>query len=657
MAKKSKRPVKKSRRQAAPEAEPAGMGKHPRRRRSGYSFGDHGASGGGLPADDKTIKPGSGVRLVRPVYKAQDSLIFRPVWCLDDAGTTIMPCRTDTDPNNFTDWIRSYPAVKYMGMGEEAYTFLLYDKADPTYERRSNPYVVLYKAVYNAVERDFTAPDMSWSRLLKGRQKALPSPTDLFYMQGLIFKQGNDLYVGQGKVPLGTSKDDDPQVVQLPRSAGQTLVTMLNEIDPEYVGSPKNFEKAMRFGDVTHPKFGRFIRIFPKGEGAEGANLQGLDSWEDGGGEEAQQPRRRGQQAGTTGGGGSQGGYDVAIDKTLVVAGNKTSISPQISPKMAKALQPKIVWWDDILHFPSHEEQCLMIAKGMRGARSVLEFAWQDHPEFFTADVQAVLKNAKQVLIGAAVPGEQDRDMGGEDWGGGDDFGGGKKKRKTKGGSVPVDADDDDYGDGYTDDEYDDLPEDEATAALADDEYEYEEEEGADVEEEEGDDEYEYEEEEDDESDEEEDGEDSEDDEEEEDDEYEDVPEAAEDDEYEEFEYEEEDDEDSEDDEEDDDSEYEDDDDDEESEDDDDDLEGGISDEEEEMMAAAEAAAQQRSAARSKSAKSAKSAKSSKPAKSAKSSKPKKPTKTSNPKKSVKKAPAKKASSKKPTKKGTKKKA
>jgi len=616
------------------------MGKHPRRRRSGYSFADHGNSGGSLPGDDKTIKPSAKVRLVRPVFKAQDSLIFRPLWCLDDDEQTIMPYRYDLDPGTFTDWIRSYPAVKYVGMGDENYTFLLYDKTDPTYERRSNPYVVLYKAVYNAVERDFTAPDMSWSRLIKGRQKALSPPTDLFFMQGLIFKHGNDLYVGQGKAPLGIGPNDDPQIIQLTRSAGQALTTLLNEIDPEYAGSPKNFEKAMRYGDVIHPKFGRFIRIFPKGDEAVGAQLDGMDNWEAGGGG-GDSPRRRGGGSGTTGGGGFQGGFDVAIDQTLVVGGQKTKISPQISPAAVKNLRSKIVWWDEILHFPSHEEQCLMLAKALKGARSVLEFAWQDHPEFFTSDVKSVLANAKQVLIGAAVPGEQDRGLEeAEEWADAALSGGGK--RRKKGGSVPVaeDDEDEDYGYDYGEDEDEEELEDEGTEEEGDDEYD--EEEG---DEEDADEEYDEEE-----GDEEED--DVEVDEVDEYGEYDEVPDAAEDtedddEEYDEYDYDEEEGDEEEGDEEeaDEDAEYD-------SEEDDADLESEITDEEEEMMAAAEEAARKRSQARSKPAD-----KKTAPAK--KSAPAKKASPKTTKKAATKSAPAKaasKATTKKTTKKSTKKK-
>ena len=603
---------------AAPKA--AGLGQHPRRRKRTYNYADHGDSGGSVPGDDKTLKPNAKVRLVRPVFKATDSLIFRPLPCLDDEDVTkFMPYRTGVEPGMFTDWIRSYPAAKYIGMGDEAYTFLLYDKTDPTYDRRSNPYVILYRAIYNAVEKDYTAPDISWGRLIKGRQKALSPPTDLFFIQGLIFKRGSDLYVGPGKMPQGGGADDDPHIVQLSRSAGLTLVSMADEVNPEWTGSESNFEKAMLYGDLVHPNFGRFIRIFPKGGGEDSADIAELDSW--GSDADVGSKKPRGGGAGATGGsGGFQGGYGVSIDDVFITGGHRTAITPKINQKLIplSRLKKKTVWFDDIFHFPSHEEICLMLAKGLKGARSVLEFGWQDHPEFLTPEVRSILANAKQIFTGsAAVPSERDRGVEeAEEWAE-QALTPGKKKKKRRGASVPdpveegeeeeeegygeeEDSDDAGYEDSYgeeeeEDEDSDDDGEDEDgdEEEEEDDDAEYDEDDDGEEEEdddgdEEDDDDEEDEEDEDDEDDEDDDDEDAEDADDEDDGEYdEEIPAAAggEDEEYEDGEYEE-------------DEEDEDDEDDEDDEIANDDLEGDVTEEEEKLMAAAEEAAR-RSSARS----------------------------------------------------------
>ena len=422
----------------------------------------HGRTDRGRYEDDLTIKPGVKVELVRPKFQGvTDSLIVRPLPCLDDEDESrYLPYRYSQEAGDITDWIRNYPAAKYVGIGENRYTFLLYDPTDETYEKRNNPYNILYWSIYNAVKKDHTAPHISWNALIEG-PRYLPRETTLYFLQGLVFVQGDTLYIGGGKVPKGSRPGDPPQVVQLPLSAGRMLYNLLDEVNEEFDGPEERWEFSMRYGDPVHPKFGRFIRVFPKGKDPAGG-----EALTDLGGDWADQAL-----AASSARGGwkkdddSGGGYAVSLDKKLLIKGRETSISAQLNPKLAERLKSTIVWWDEILHIPSDEEQCVIIAKAFRSARSVLEWGWADHPEFFSDEVKKILANAKQ-SFGAAVPGSEDRDRQHqdlEDWA--DTALGGSGPGKETGGSVATLAPEDDYGD------YDDYGEEVEDEGVEDTEY------------------------------------------------------------------------------------------------------------------------------------------------------------------------------------------
>ncbi len=391
-----KRPPKKR-----PPAAAGGGKRKPlkHRRRGDYNYADHGKGGGGLPPGDLTVKESANVELVRPDFDHADSLIFRMLPALtdefeDQSECKYLPYRNSLDPYQYTDFIRSYPAARYLGFGDDCYTFLLYDKAVAAregYDRKQNPYIILYNAVAKSI-KDKTAPSIKWVGLIQGGDRVMNKPTFLYFTQGLIFKRGSETYVGAGRAPKGAGTNDKPQIIQLTVSAGKSLEQLMNGVNPEWDGSESNFEKAMEFGDVVHPKFGRFVRVqnLKKLAGAPDASLEDQTSWEMGG--DSYEDKKSGDS--------DYRGYDVRLDDVFVTNERRTKLKPTLTPAASQALKKSVVWWDDVLRVPTQDELCLIIAKSMRGAREVLEFGWQDHPEFFTSDVNAVLSNAVQVFGG-----------------------------------------------------------------------------------------------------------------------------------------------------------------------------------------------------------------------------------------------------------------
>ena len=383
-------------------------------RSTNYSFATHGQTSKGVPMGDRTIRAGSNCDLVRPAFENADALIFRPFPSLTDTKQArptqekFEPFKTDADAAAFSDFMRTYPAAKGVGLEGIRSTFLLYDPNDVVsgaYDPRSNPYHILFYAIKNAI-RNRTIPNVKWMDLVPSdkQDKVLSPPTTLLFIQGAIYVKGTEMYIGRdnatgaNRVPRGLGPDDKTQVIQLTSSAGDRMVEMFKMPNPEWTGSDTDFEHALRFGDPVAWNKGRFIRIadINKLPTTQLAGLEG-EGWLMNGED---------QYAGNGGGRMQQKGYTVFIDEVLTVMGGvqKTKISPALDKAQAVAIKNRIRYWDEILPVPTHEELCLWIAHAMKGAADVVEFGWQDHPEFLTAEVRQILRSATQIYVGSPIP-------------------------------------------------------------------------------------------------------------------------------------------------------------------------------------------------------------------------------------------------------------
>lgn len=444
---KVRRPAPEAAKEQAPRKKRAASGSAPvkrrARKRGKYNLADHAGGGDSRPSDDKTIRPGVHVNLIRPVFNSRDSLVFRPLWCMDDEDVTKrLPYRFSMEPQDISDIIRAYPAAKYVGIGEERATVILYDPTDDKIDVKANPYKLIHRLVHQRVEYDKNAPSRTWDVLLKGtrgagyKDKGIPAPTDLYFMQGLIFAKGRTAFVGGDKIPLGAASEDEIPVIQMSRSVGRQLLKEMDLPNEDYDGPENRWEFSMLHGDIVHPKFGRFIHLTGKDADSSVDDLDSGSGW--GGG-------RRGRSKSVEDNDAFGGGYGVHIEKIFTFNGKEFPQYPvRILPDLAKQLDRKIKLWDEILHIPETQELCLILAKCLSGARDIIEMAWQDYPEYMTADIKAILANAKQFRIGA-VPGSDDEH----------DVVGGRRPRRSA--AVP-EADDVDDSLDYGEDDYGEEP-------------------------------------------------------------------------------------------------------------------------------------------------------------------------------------------------------
>ena len=351
----------------------------------------------GLPPGDLTLKLSEAVpsiNLHRPSFD-KGSLIFRPLWNwnVEEYNDTqiLVPdeYRFSIEPNKLSDIIRQYPAAYFLGDGDETYTFLLYDKDldESEYDRRQNPYVLLYNGVYRAAKRDYTHPE--WAQLIDGKRKTISPPCDLYFIQGVIFKRGDTLYVGRDRSPKGLGKKDPPQIVQLKNTAGEGVLKLFNAVNEDWEGDSNDWENSMLIGNPVSPEYGRFISVYnPEKEQLGGEELDELSEITVGSSGEAE-----------AGGGQEIRGYSVRADDRFVLNGKKTKIKPSFAGPALEMLQDRVVWWDDVINLISDEEQAVVIAKALKHYRKVLEYVWAEHPEFLTKDVMKILNNSKQISL------------------------------------------------------------------------------------------------------------------------------------------------------------------------------------------------------------------------------------------------------------------
>jgi hypothetical protein len=364
-----------------------------------------------------TIKQDANVELVFPRFN-EGSMIFRPLPNLDLdaleqgelklAGYRLSQGSCDFD----SDWITKHPAASFAGIGDDAITFLLYDENGELSEteRKENPYLVLYHAVRRAVKRDHSHPE--WNYLIegsKGKGAVIPSPSDLFFVQAWVYKNGKDQFFSKKHPPLGFSPDDRLHVVQFKgsdreRTGGYRLLDLSDMVNPNWEGDENDWEQSMMFGDLISPEHGRFVMLYnpeleTPGEIAE-EDIIGEDV-------DISEIRRSGGEE--TGRGKKARGYQVRIDEHVLI-GNKfyTQTTPHIPPSLRDNVTQKARIWDDVLRFGSYEEQALWLCKAYRSVASVIRYGFQGYPEWLTKEADKILRNAKQVaLTSSALDKEQ----------------------------------------------------------------------------------------------------------------------------------------------------------------------------------------------------------------------------------------------------------
>ncbi len=361
------------------------------RQRSGqrrYNFAEHGNSNQGSKQGKFIIKNnlaqhwnpcwGDGVTVIRP-YPAKSI----------EQGVTWDPYRYSAEGNQFGDWIRRYDAVR--NFGDPGVTFIIADPADPT---REDPQRLPAWELFNAIDKAVSSgqEQQGWAGLLRGgrnRGAVLSRPSEVYLIQGAIMQHKTELFSS----PRGFG-DDKPLMLELSSNAGVSMLTELNRLN-ENSGAPEgDWEHMFVNGDAVSLDYGRFITFYKLADG---------------------DPRQRQQQQA---GGWNSAGQQATGARQADPIGYGCYLEPTFNGipanlrQFESMIQNKVQMWDDILWFPTVEEQAHLIAD--KFPPDVILYAWRDHPDWIPETIRnrAVAHHAVNAPAGGwqqgwGQPGQQ----------------------------------------------------------------------------------------------------------------------------------------------------------------------------------------------------------------------------------------------------------
>jgi hypothetical protein len=340
-----------------------------------YRFSENAVSSTSNEFGNYILKRGAG-EIRKPSWQRTETVVrFLPQWNFD--GNEWEPYRRSPAPMDFGDWIRRYDAVR--GFGENGVTFLLYDPiANPSYDLQTNPCIILHRAINQAIDNRQCEPD--WPALLKGgpgRKAVLSKHSPIYLARAAIFRiKSKDMATGE-RAPLGLSNNDPGFFLEIPKSAGEKLIAMLEEKSEKAGIDVDDVDNYYKYGDIISLDKGAYVHIFE--EGADPKNTYNATA--------DNSPK---QLAFSTGGKGNYGGgggmqfkgYDMRIEKTW--NGFSANLNTSDMERLIKGKQKP---WEDCLQFFTHQEQAFLVQDGFP-AKAIL-YAWRDHPEWIKDETRA----------------------------------------------------------------------------------------------------------------------------------------------------------------------------------------------------------------------------------------------------------------------------
>lgn len=314
----------------------------------------------------------------------------------DFKSNTWSPFRYSPAPLDFGDWLRRYVSVR--GFGTNGITLLLYDpEAHANYDINTNPCVVLFKAINSAI--DMRVCDPEWPSLLKGAagRRAVLSRHQPVYLArcGIFCIKSKDMATNDHS-PLGLDNRDPPFFIELPKTAGEKILSLLEEKTEDYQGEPDDYDAAYKFGDIVSLDKGAFVHIYEEGTDTRTSAEQTTSA-----------PR---QLSVSTGGRGNYGGgggdkfkgYDAHITKTY--NGYSANLN---SPELERLIKSKQRPWEECLNFMSHTEQAHLIQTGFPA--SAILYAFKDHPDWILDTTRSAAVGRTSVSTDTRVSYPQDR--------------------------------------------------------------------------------------------------------------------------------------------------------------------------------------------------------------------------------------------------------
>lgn len=355
-----------------------------------YSMGAHGHSETSERFGNFLLQSGCGTEVWKPSYNDGVTTVrFFPGKNPDDPNNWD-PFRLGDEPRQFGDWIRRYPAVR--SMGDPGATFIIKDPADDSIQLEMTPAWVLYNAINRAVNQK---SDPGWGGYLKGGQgrgAQLPRPGEVYLAQCCIVQ-----HKGKLKSPFYGAADDKHVVLEMGTSAGKALLDLCDAPVEGYQGPPENYDARFQSGDIVDPAGGRYVTFYSLkgGDPRQGRNTALTAAAAFGGGSGRQ----------SSGGGRDEDiGFGCYVEPTF--AGMGAAILA-VEEQIKRKVRP----WDDIVRFPTLEEQAAILCS--RFPPAMILYAYQDFPSWIPETVRAKAVGQVNVamgghggpLPGAAAPG------------------------------------------------------------------------------------------------------------------------------------------------------------------------------------------------------------------------------------------------------------
>lgn len=290
-------------------------------------------------------------------------------------GVRLTPFRHSQDVNDVGDWIRCYHGVRNFGAGPDGngVSFLINDPTDPTAApKEESPAYVLYNAIDRAVKAK--QEGRGWASLLigghnKGAQLSRPKP--IYLANPLIMQHKEVVY----NPPQGWG-DAKPKIMIMSDSAGQALMNLANGIREDADPHDTDWTRVSTCGDLVGlgPGQGQYVTFYKSTEGDPRLRRQAVAQ---GGAQMANFG------SAPAGGGGAGTGFATYCAFAEPVFQNQSADFSHL----AQAIATKAIQWDQVLNFPSYEQQAHWIADKFEP--DVICYAFQDFPEWIPARVAA----------------------------------------------------------------------------------------------------------------------------------------------------------------------------------------------------------------------------------------------------------------------------
>lgn len=332
-----------------------------------YSMGSHGHSETSERFGNFLFRSGAGVEVWKPSWTGGPTTVrFWPGKHAENPGGWD-PFRFSNEPRMYGDWIRRYPAVR--SFGDPGCTFIIKDPADDSIQLSMTPAWVLYDAVERIVK---AKQDPGWGGYLTGgsnRGAQLSRPSEVYLAQCCITQ-----HKGKVKDPFYGAADDKLVVLEMGTSAGRALLDLCDTPREGYNGPNEDYDAMYQSGDIVNPAAGRYVTFYSMKDGDP------RQSQAQGGPASAAAAFGVGASSRHGGSGRTEEiGYGCYTEPTF------RGVGAAITPIEA-VVHRKVQLWDDILRFPTLEEQAALIAT--RFPPKMICYAWQDHPEWIPDGVR-----------------------------------------------------------------------------------------------------------------------------------------------------------------------------------------------------------------------------------------------------------------------------